>query len=128
MSYRSLEVYQLADELVLKIHEMTLVDLPRFEMYETGSQIRRSMKSVKSNIVEGYGRRCYKSDFIHFLVIAHASLDETIDHLETLHKTKSLTDQAKFDLLLNQLYFLGRKLYAFIGSVKKHHLTTLKNT
>jgi four helix bundle protein len=124
MNYRSLEVYQLADELVLKIHEMTLVDLPRFEMYETGSQIRRSIKSVKSNIVEGYGRRCYKSDFIHFLVIAHASLDETIDHLETLHKTKSLTDQAKFDLLLNQLFFLGRKLYAFIGSVKKQHLTT----
>jgi four helix bundle protein len=124
MNYRSLEVYQLADDLVLKIHEMTLMDLPRFEMYETGSQIRRSIKSVKSNIVEGYGRRCYKSDFIHFLVIAHASLDETIDHLETLHKTKSLTDQAKFDLLLNQLFFLGRKLYAFIGSVKKQHLTT----
>ncbi len=92
MSYRSLEIYQLADDLVIKIHEMTLNDLPGFEIYETGSQIRRSIKSVKSNIVEGYGRRSYKQDFIHFLIFAHASLDETIDHLETLFKTKSLRD------------------------------------
>lgn len=126
MNYKSLEIYQLADELVIKIQEMTLTDLPGFEMYETGSQIRRSMKSVKSNIVEGYGRRSYKQDFIHFLIIAHASLDETIDHLETLFKTKSLRNKVKFDQLLNQLNFLGRKLNAFICTVRKSHLSNQK--
>jgi four helix bundle protein len=40
---------------------MTLT-LLKFEIYEEGSQIRRSSKSVKSTIVEGYGRRNYKSD------------------------------------------------------------------
>jgi len=40
--------------------------LPRFELYETGSQIRRSSKSIRSNIVEGYGRRRYKFDYIRF--------------------------------------------------------------
>jgi four helix bundle protein len=54
MSYKNLEIWQIANELVIKIHEMTIGELPKFEMYETGSQIRRSVKSIKSNIVEGY--------------------------------------------------------------------------
>ena len=32
--------------------------------YELGSQLRRSSDSVVYNIVEGYGRRKYKADFI----------------------------------------------------------------
>ena len=52
---------------------MTLTKLPAFELYEEGSQIRRSVKSVKSNIVEGYGRRRYKQDYIRFLTYAQAS-------------------------------------------------------
>ncbi len=67
MSYKKLEVWSLARELTIDIHEMTL-QLPKFEMYEVGSQIRRSSKSTRSNIVEGYGRRFYKADFIrHYL-------------------------------------------------------------
>ncbi|MEM1002607.1 MAG: four helix bundle protein, partial [Bacteroidota bacterium] len=57
-------MWQLSDKLVVQIHKMSLRDLPKFEYYEVGSQIRRSMKSVKSNIVEGYGRRRYKKEFI----------------------------------------------------------------
>lgn len=51
-SYKDLEIYRLAKELAVKIHKMTLEDLPKFEVYEEGSQIRRSSKSVVSNIVE----------------------------------------------------------------------------
>ena len=57
MSYRDLEVWQMSRELVVDIHRMSVEKLPRFELYEQGSQIRRSMKSVKANIVEGYGRK-----------------------------------------------------------------------
>ncbi len=67
MSYKKLEVWQLSRGLVIDIHKMSLTKLPRFEMFEEGSQIRRSVKSVKSNIVEGYGRREYKNEFIRFL-------------------------------------------------------------
>jgi four helix bundle protein len=49
MNYRDLEVCQLARELVTAIHEMTLTKLPKFEMFEEGSQIRRAIKSVKSS-------------------------------------------------------------------------------
>ena len=66
---------------------MTLT-LPKFEQFEEGQQIRRSMKSVRSNIVEGYGRRFYKGDYIRFIIYALASNDETIDHLDMLFETK----------------------------------------
>lgn len=49
MSYKNLEVWQMAREVVIDIHQMTLRNLPKFEMYEEGNQIRRSSKSVKLN-------------------------------------------------------------------------------
>jgi hypothetical protein len=49
MSHKNLEIWQLARELVVDIHRMTLHKLPKFEMYEEGNQIRRSSKSAKSN-------------------------------------------------------------------------------
>lgn len=102
------------------IHEMTL-KLPKFEQFEEAQQIRRSSKSVRSNIVEGYGRRRYKADFIRFLVIAQASNDETIDHLEILYETKSLTDQLLFDNLNQGLQKLGRKINNFLQAVEREH-------
>lgn len=62
MSYKNLEIWKLAREVVIEIHQMSLNELPKFEMYEVGSQIRRSSKSIKSNIVEGYGRRYYNKN------------------------------------------------------------------
>ena len=92
-------------------------------MYEEGSQIRRSVKSIRSNIVEGYGRRRYKQEFIRFLTYAHASCDETIDHLETLHETGSLDDAALYVRLHETLDRLGGKLNLFIQSVEAQHLS-----
>ncbi len=90
MSYKNLEIWKLSRELVIQVHDMSL-KLPKIEQFEEGQQIRRSMKTVKSTIVEGYGRRRYKADFIKFLIYALSSNDETIDHLETLFETGSLT-------------------------------------
>jgi hypothetical protein len=55
MSYKDLEIWQLAKIVVIEVHHMTIYNLPKYEMYEEGAQIRRSIKSVRSNIVEGYG-------------------------------------------------------------------------
>src|SRR5258706_11867183 len=84
MSYKKLEIWQIAREVALEVHRMTLSELPRFELHELGSQIRRSAQSIRSNIVEGYGRRRYKADFVKHLVYAQGSCDETTDHLEAL--------------------------------------------
>jgi four helix bundle protein len=123
MSYKNLEIWQLSRELVIDIHRMTLNELPKFEAYEEGSQIRKSIKSVKSTIVEGYGRRRYKNEFIRFLTYASASNDETADHLDTLFGTGSLTNQDLFQDLNERLDKLGRKLTLFIKSVEKSHMS-----
>jgi four helix bundle protein len=123
MSYKNLEIWKLAGEVVNDIHEMTLANLPKFEMYEVGSQIRRSSKSVKSNIVEGYGRRYYKQEFIHHLVIALAPNDETMDHLETLFTTKSLSNEKIYNEIQSKIELLGKKINSFIKSVQQDHLS-----
>ena len=123
MSYRNLEIWQLARNLVVDIHKMTLNELPKFEMYEVGSQIRRSIKSVKSNIVEGYGRRRYKQDYLRFLTYALASNDETTDHLETLFETESLKINSLYQNIHERLEILGKKLNLFIQSVEKKHIS-----
>ena len=98
MSYKDLEIWKLANEVIVEIHHMTLSELPKFEMFETGGQIRRSSKSVKSNI-------------------------ETIDHLETLHLTGSLTNLKRYEGLHEKLTVLGKKLRMFIRSVQLQHRT-----
>ncbi len=121
MSYRTLEVWQLARQVAVDIHKMTLTKLPKFEMFESGSQIRRAAKSVRANIVEGYGRRIYKAEFVKHLVYALASCDETVDHLEELSATGSLSDEALFKDLHARLQTLGKKLNLFLQSVQAQH-------
>jgi four helix bundle protein len=126
MSYRNLEIWQLARDLSVKIHKMSL-ELPKFEHFETGQQIRRSSKSVRSNIVEGYGRRIYKQEFIRFIIFALASNDETTDHLDTLYETGSLKDELLYNELKSQLTIFGKKLNNFLEAVQRNHQTE-KNT
>jgi four helix bundle protein len=123
MSYKNLEIWRLAREAVIDIHKMTLKELPKFEIFEESSQIRKSSKSIKSTIVEGYGRRRYKQEFIRFLNYAIASNDETIDHLETLFETGSLVDKEIYNSIHDKLEILGKKLNLFIQSVEKGHLS-----
>jgi len=123
MSYKKLEIWERARELSIAIHKMTLEELPKFEMYEEGSQIRRSSKSIRSNIMEGYGRRGYVMEYIRFLTFSIASNDETTDHLETLFETGSLKNKLIYDDFHQQLEILGKKLNLFIQAIERsfHH-------
>jgi len=122
-NYRDLEIWKIARDLSVAVHAMTLRELPKFEMYESDSQIRRSSKSIRSNIVEGYGRRRYKQEFIHFLTFALASCDETADHIETLHETGSLTNEETYKQLTAQVSTLGKKLNLFLQSIQRDHIS-----
>jgi four helix bundle protein len=123
VSYRDLQIWVLAKSIAVEIHDMTLNELPKFEQYETGSQIRRSSKSTLSNIVEGYGRRAYKQDFLRFLHYSLASNLETMSHLEILYETKSLENEKLYSALVEQIDQLGRKLNLFIRAVQLKHLS-----
>ena len=120
MNYKDLGIWKLANEVSIEIHNMTLL-LPDFEKYEIGSQIRRSSKSVKSNIVEGYGRKNYKADLLKFLRYSLASNDETLDHVDTRFLTQSLKDSELFNSLKTKIIKLGKMLINFIKSVIKNH-------
>jgi four helix bundle protein len=120
MSYQKLQIWQLARELTTEVHNMTL-KLPKFEQFEEAQQIRRSIKSVRSNIVEGYGRRFCKQDYIKFIIYALASNDETIDHLDILFETKSLTDEKLYKELKEKLVILGKKINNFLQAVEREH-------
>lgn len=123
MSYKNLDIYRLARENSIAIHEMSL-KLPKFELYETGSQSRRSSKSVRSNIVEGYGRRKYVNEYIRFLTFSIASNDETLDHIETLVETGSLKDQTIYEELVTRTNQSGRKLNRFISAIASSQVTS----
>ncbi|HEV8538390.1 MAG TPA: four helix bundle protein [Bacteroidota bacterium] len=120
LSYKDLEIYKLAHNLAIEIHQMSL-KLPSFELYEEGSQIRRSSKAISSNVVEGFGSRRYKLEFIKFLVYALASCDETREHLDLLFQTKSF-DEGRYKYISGRYDELGKRLNKFIQAVERSHL------
>jgi four helix bundle protein len=124
--YKKLGIWTQARELVVAIHRMTITELPKFELYEEGAQIRRSIKSVKSNIVEGYGRRRHKAEYLRYLDFAYASALETIDHLETLNDTGSLADAPLFAVLNSKAVQLAKSIFSFTRSVEIHHNESLR--
>jgi len=49
MSYKNLEIWRLANRLVIRIHKMALEKLPKFEMYEeAGKKLNLFIRSVES--------------------------------------------------------------------------------
>jgi four helix bundle protein len=118
MSYRELEVWQLAKDLTSEIHRMTMEDLPKIELYEEGSQLRRSIKSVRANLVEGYARKRYPLEFIRFATYALGSCNEAMEHLDIVWETGSLTNRERYESIRRRLDVLGRKLNRFISSLE----------
>ena len=114
MSYKNLEIWQLAKKVAIEVHKMTLEDLPKFEMYETGKQIRRSAKSCRSTIVEGYGRKRYQNEYYKFLIYSLGSNDKTVDHLEELRDTGSLKNKERYESIHSNCEILGKKLTNFL--------------
>lgn len=122
MSYKDLEIYKLAFKLAIEIHNMTMT-LPKFELYEEGSQIRRSSKSVPSNIVEGYGKRKYKNDLLRSLTIAHTECDETLNHLDLIWESKSLMNKDLYNYLNTEYIKLSKMINSFTQTVLKNHIS-----
>ncbi|WP_432673057.1 four helix bundle protein [Flavobacterium sp. SM2513] len=116
--YSDLDVYKESLELFFIIHPASL-KLPKYEMYELGSQLIRSEDSTVTNIVEGYGRKRYKAEFIRFLVFSHSSCMEAKNHLFKIATLYPDTFENMEDLIL-RYDNLGAKLYNFISYVDKN--------
>ena len=118
-SYRDLDIYLESKQLAILVHKLTL-SLPKFEVYEEGSQIRRSSKAITSLIVEGYGRRKYKAEFIKYLTYSIAECDETIVHIDFLFETGSLSDESTRQKLKQDYEILSRKINKFTQWVENN--------
>lgn len=115
-SYKDLAIYKESLELFYEVHPLSL-KLPKYELYELGSQLRRSADSVVSNIVEGYGRNRYKAEFIRFLVFSWSSCLETANHLE---KLKTLYPDIFSENYIIKYNVLSAKIYNFIKYVEQN--------
>lgn len=118
MLHRNLEIWKLARSLTIDVHRMTL-QLPSFEQYEEARQLRRSVKSVRSNIVEGCHRQKYRKDYVRFIIYALSSNEESIDHLEILYETGSLKDKQVYEDLHKRFRRLGIKIQNFLRKLEE---------
>jgi four helix bundle protein len=75
LRHESLVAWQRADDLFIKLHQLTLKQFPPFERFELGGQIWKAAYSVAANIVEGFARR-HRRSRLYFLNIAEGSLAE----------------------------------------------------
>lgn len=80
-SHRELEVYQLAFQTSMKIYALTK-SFPREELYSLTDQIRRSSRSVSTNISEAFRRRKYPKSFCNKLNESEAEAAETQNWLD----------------------------------------------
>ena len=75
LSHHILVAWKRADDLFIKLHQLSLKAFPPIERFELGSQLRRAAFSVAVNIVEGFARPAGKAR-LNFLHISQSSLAE----------------------------------------------------
>lgn len=114
-SFFDLEVWQLAHKLVLDVYKV-VEKFPKKEEYRLTSQLLRAVVSIPTNIAEGKGRNTLK-DYIHFLIIARGSLEET-KYLLYLSKDLGYIDEQEYCTLQEQFNLIGKKLNSLINSLK----------
>jgi four helix bundle protein len=94
-SVRELDVYKLAFDSAMQIYDLT-GRFPKEEKYSLTDQIRRSSRSVCSNLAEGWRKRNYKAVFINKLTDAAQEAAETQTWLEFALKCNYI-DRKLFD-------------------------------
>ena len=91
-SYRDLRVYQAAIKAAMRIFEITK-KFPPEEKYSMTDQVRRSSRSVCSNIGEAWRRRRYKAAFIAKLNDSETEATETQVWLELALLSGYITEE-----------------------------------
>lgn len=95
--FRELEVYKLAFKCAMEIFQITKT-FPPEEKYSLIDQIRRSSRSVCSNIAESWRKRRHKAVFKNKLTDAMQEASETQTWLDFCLACEYI-DQATFDTL-----------------------------
>ena len=102
-----LEVYQKLLNLHLEVHHLT-IKFPKHEMYELGSQLRRSSNSIAANLAEGWNNR-HVSLYLEGINRSLGELRETLHHL-TVGYMKSYYSQGMYESLRQRYEECGKML------------------
>ena len=103
-THEDLEVYKLAFDAAMEIFELSK-EFPTEEKYSLTDQIRRSSRSVCTNIAEAWRKRRYKGAFIAKLSDSEAEAAETQVWIKFAVKCGYMTAEIGRDLyeIYNQI-------------------------
>ena len=110
-SYKELHVYQNAMDAAMEIFQKTK-NFPSEERYSLVDQIRRSSRSVCSNIAEAWRKRRYEAAFVSKLSDSEAEASETQVWLEFAWRCRYLKEEEMrkldeiYDHILGQLVLM----------------------
>jgi four helix bundle protein len=113
LSFRDLRVYQEMFALQQDVFQLSK-DWPKDERYALTDQIRRSSRSMGSNIAEAWAKRRYPSHFASKLTDSDGELQETAHWLSTALACEYLTHSqwANFQI---RIEIIGRRLGKMIS-------------
>lgn len=115
-SVEDLEVYRKLCDLAVEIHKLTL-SFPRFELYELGSQLRRSSNSAPANLAEGFNNK-HTNVYLEGISRAQSEIRETVHHLKIAFRKKYLSEE-KLNYYLKEYDICGRMLSNLEKSLEK---------
>ncbi|MCM8567852.1 four helix bundle protein [Gramella jeungdoensis] len=118
MDFRSLKAYEIAFELAMKIFEISK-KFPKEETYSLTDQIRRSSRSVCSNIAEAYRKRSNPNHFKSKLSDSDAENAETQSWLQFARACKYI-EELEFEKLVKQSEEVGKLLNYMINNPGKY--------
>ncbi len=116
-SIRDLKVYQAAYQLAVDVFHITKT-FPKAETYSLVDQLRRSSRSVASNIREGYGKRRYEQLFIRHLNDALGSSEETRTWLE-FSRDANYIAREQYDAIEHRYDEVSAMLYTLMENWQK---------
>ena len=96
-SYKDLRVYQAAMDAAMRIFELSK-RFPPEERYSLTDQMRRSSRSVCSNLGEAWRKRRYPAHFVSKLSDSEGEAEETRVWVEIAHRCRYITAQEASDL------------------------------
>ncbi|MEK7500761.1 MAG: four helix bundle protein [Patescibacteria group bacterium] len=119
MLIEDLEVYRRLFRLALEVHELTMT-FPKYEMYELGSQSRRSSNSAPANLAECFGNK-HTNIYLEGISRSQGEIRETKHHLRMAYKKKYL-EKEKLDYFISKYEECSKMLYGLEKSLQRKNI------
>ncbi len=119
----NLWIYKLAEDLEIKVHEVTK-KFPKDEIFRSIDQLRRSSASTSNNIAESYHKKSIKEKE-RFLTISKGEAEETKRNIIKSARKKFISDDIA-DEIAGQYTTLLKGTNAYIHFLKLNDLQNQK--